>query len=115
MSDVFYRCPFLHSFGGVEIAPQHVTGDASGSLVALWNPAETFIGPWNAGLGEDQFRTRGGVMLLLLILILLLVGGGGGYYGYSRWGTGGGMGIFGLVLIILLIYYLVGGAPVVRP
>ena len=29
-------------------------------------------------------------MLLVLILVLLLLGGGGGYYGYSRWGTGGG-------------------------
>jgi len=54
------------------------------------------------------------LMLLLLILVLLLLGGGGGYYGYSRWGAGGGVGIFGLVLIILLVYYLVGGAPV-RP
>ena len=52
--------------------------------------------------------------ILVIILVLLLLGGGGGYYGYSRWGTGGGVGIFGLVLIILVIYYLVGGAPV-RP
>ena len=53
-------------------------------------------------------------MLLLLILLLLVFGGGGGYYGYSRWGTGGGVGIFGLVLMVLLVYYLVGGAAV-RP
>jgi hypothetical protein len=53
-------------------------------------------------------------MLLLLIVLLLLFGGGGGYYGYSRWGTGGGLGIFGLVLIILVIYYVAGGAPL-RP
>ena len=31
-------------------------------------------------------------MLLLIILLILLFGGGGGYYGYSRWGAGGGMG-----------------------
>jgi hypothetical protein len=31
-------------------------------------------------------------MLLLLIVLVLLFGGGGGYYGYSRWGTGGGLG-----------------------
>ncbi len=31
-------------------------------------------------------------MLLLIIVLLLLFGGGGGYYGYSRWGTGGGPG-----------------------
>jgi hypothetical protein len=48
-------------------------------------------------------------MLLLIILLLLLFGGGGGYYGYSRWGTRGGFGIVGTVLVILLIVYLVGG------
>ncbi len=32
-------------------------------------------------------------MLLLIILLVLLFGGGGGYYGYSRWGMGGGVGI----------------------
>jgi len=47
-------------------------------------------------------------MLLLLILLILLFGGGGGYYGYSRWGTGGGLGIFGTVLLIVLILYLLG-------
>ena len=31
-------------------------------------------------------------MLLLIILLVLLFGGGGGYYGYSRWGRGGGLG-----------------------
>ena len=38
-----------------------------------------------------------------------LFGGGGGYYGYRKWGTGGGVGIVGLVLIILLVSYLFGG------
>jgi len=34
---------------------------------------------------------------------------GGGYFGYSRWGTGGGAGIgLGTVLVILLICYLLG-------
>jgi len=41
-------------------------------------------------------------MLLLIILVLLLFGGGGGYYGYSRWGTGGGVGIAGLILIVVV-------------
>jgi hypothetical protein len=41
-------------------------------------------------------------MLLLLILLVLLFGGGGGYYGYSRWGTGGGLGIVGTVLLIVV-------------
>jgi hypothetical protein len=48
-------------------------------------------------------------MLLLIIIVLLLFGGGGGYYGYSRWGTGGGLGIFGTVLLIAVILYLLGG------
>jgi hypothetical protein len=47
-------------------------------------------------------------MLLLIIVLVLLFGGGGGYYGYSRWGTGGGVGILGTVLIIVLIMYLLG-------
>src|SRR5580698_7184825 len=48
-------------------------------------------------------------MLLLIIILVLLFGGGGGYYGFSRWGTGGGLGIVGTVLLIVLIVYLLGG------
>ena len=48
-------------------------------------------------------------MILLIILLVLLFGGGGGYYGYSRWGTSGGMGVVGTVLLILVSVYLVGG------
>ena len=51
-------------------------------------------------------------MLLLIIVLLLLFGGGGGYYGYSKWGPGGGLGIVGTVLLIGLGLYLVGA---VRP
>jgi hypothetical protein len=47
-------------------------------------------------------------MLLLIIVLLLLFGGGGGYYGYSRWGSRGGLGIVGTVLLIALILYLLG-------
>jgi len=47
-------------------------------------------------------------MLLLILILLLLFGGGGGYYGYSRWGTGGGLGIFGTVLVIVVVLYLLG-------
>jgi hypothetical protein len=52
-------------------------------------------------------------MLLLIIVLLLLFGGGGGYYGYDRWGTGGGLGIFGTVLLVMLVLYLLG--PLRRP
>jgi hypothetical protein len=48
-------------------------------------------------------------MLLLIILLVLLFGGGGGYYGYPRWGSRGGLGIVGTVLVLVLIVYLVGG------
>ena len=48
-------------------------------------------------------------MLLLILVLLLLFGAGGGYYGYSRWGTGGGMGILGTVVLIAVVLYLVGG------
>jgi hypothetical protein len=47
-------------------------------------------------------------MLLIIILLVLLFAGGGGYYGYSRWGTGGGLGIVGTVLLIVLVLYLLG-------
>jgi hypothetical protein len=49
------------------------------------------------------------MLLLFIIVLLLLLGGGGGYYGYSRWGTGGGLGIVGTVLLIFLLVYLMGG------
>ena len=48
-------------------------------------------------------------MLLLIIILLLFFAGGGGYFGYSRWGTRGGFGIVGTVLLIALVLYLLGG------
>ena len=48
-------------------------------------------------------------MLLLIILLVLVFGGGGGYYGYSQWGSGGGLGIFGTVLLVAVVVYLFGG------
>lgn len=59
-----------------------------------------------------RFTVRRGVpmsLILLIVVLVLLFGGGGGYYGYRRWGTGGGIGIVGLVLIILVVLYLFGG------
>jgi len=49
------------------------------------------------------------LLIVLIVFLLLAFGGGGGYYGYRRWGTGGGIGIFGTVLIILALVYLFGG------
>ena len=42
-------------------------------------------------------------------MLVLLFGGGGGYYGYSQWGAGGGLGIFGTVLLVALVVYMFGG------
>ena len=47
-------------------------------------------------------------MLLVIIVLLLLFGAGGGYYGYSRWGTGGGLGIVGTVVVVALLLYFLG-------
>jgi hypothetical protein len=52
--------------------------------------------------------SRGEKVLLLLIVLLLLFGGGGGYYGYSRWGAGGGLGIVGTVVVIAVLLYFLG-------
>src|SRR5262245_7099257 len=75
---------------------------------------EFLFGTDSANQFQDS-QERRNVMLLVLILLLLLLGGGGGYYGYSRWGAGGGIGIFGLILIVLLVYYLVAGTAPIRP
>jgi hypothetical protein len=48
-------------------------------------------------------------MLLLILLLVVLFASGGGYYGYSRWGTGGGLGILGTVLLVVVLVYLLGG------
>ncbi len=52
-------------------------------------------------------------MLLLIILIILLFGGGFGYWGHNAWGAnapwaGPGIGL-GTVLLIILVFYLLGG------
>ena len=47
-------------------------------------------------------------MILIIILLLLLFAGGGGYFGYSKWGTGGGLGIVGTILLIAVVLYLLG-------
>jgi hypothetical protein len=50
------------------------------------------------------------VLILVVIVLVLLLGGGGGYYGHTRWGASGGLGVgLGTVLLILLGVYLLGG------
>ena len=66
----------------------------------IWNPNSRRNG---------NLKLRGDFsMLLLIIVLLLLFGGGGGYYGYSRWGPRGGLGIGGTILLIVVVLYLVG-------
>ena len=62
----------------------------------------------NEGYHPHRKLFQGDSMLILLIILLLLFGGGGGYYGYSRWGTGGGLGVVGTVVVIALVLYFVG-------
>jgi len=47
-------------------------------------------------------------LILVVLLVLLVLGGGGGYYyGGPRVGTG----IGGLLLVILLVWFLTGARP----
>ncbi len=45
-------------------------------------------------------------MLWLIPLLALVCGSAGGYYGYSRWGVGGGLGIAGTVMLVVVAGFL---------
>lgn len=47
--------------------------------------------------------------ILIIVVLIVLLGGGGGYYGYTRHGGRGLGGVVGLVLVILLAVWLLGG------
>lgn len=47
--------------------------------------------------------------LILLVVPVLIFGGGGGYFAYRRHGDAGLGGVFGTVLLVLLIVWLAGG------
>ena len=47
--------------------------------------------------------------LLIIILLIILFGGGGGYYAHRSWGGRGLGGVLGLVLLIIVVLWLVGG------
>jgi hypothetical protein len=49
------------------------------------------------------------VTILIIVLLIVLLGGGGGYYGYSRYGGAGLGGALGMVLVILVAVWLLGG------
>jgi hypothetical protein len=49
-------------------------------------------------------------MNLLVIILLVLLCGGGGFYGFNSYRAGWGIpGGIGLVVVVLLILFLVGG------
>jgi hypothetical protein len=51
--------------------------------------------------------------LLLIIFVILLLGGSGPWWPYSQgWGYRPFGSVLGFILICLLIFFLVGGAPV---
>ena len=47
-------------------------------------------------------------LLIIIVLVLLLGGGGGGYYAHSNYGLPGLGGVFGLVLIVIAVLWLLG-------
>lgn len=47
--------------------------------------------------------------VLIIVVLILLFGGGGGYYGYNRYGGRGLGGALGLVLVVFLAVWLLGG------
>lgn len=49
------------------------------------------------------------LLIVVLVIFLLL---GGGYYGNRQWGTSGGIGIVGvLLLVVLILWFLAGDLP----
>jgi Protein of unknown function (DUF3309) len=46
---------------------------------------------------------------ILIILVLILLLGGGGYYGHSKYGGAGLGGVLGVVLLMAVVVWLVGG------
>ena len=60
-----------------------------------------------AGTSSDISSFTLNAFSRLIILLVLLFGGG--FFGYSRYGTGGGMGIGGVILVILLVWLFLGG------
>lgn len=48
-------------------------------------------------------------MILLIIILLLLFGGGGGYYAHQNYGYSGLGGVLGLILIVVLVLWALGG------
>ena len=51
-------------------------------------------------------------LILIVLIIVILCGGGGGYYAYNRYGNPGLGGVLGLVLVVMLIWFLLRGGRI---
>ena len=60
---------------------------------------------------KDKLKLQGrcDISTILIILVLILLLGGGGYYGPSRYGGTRLGGVLGLVLVVAVVVWLVGG------
>jgi hypothetical protein len=65
---------------------------------------------WTTGTHKLKIQERCDMSTtILIILVLILLLGGGGYYGHSTYGGAGLGGVLGLVLVIAIVVWLVGG------
>jgi hypothetical protein len=47
--------------------------------------------------------------MLIIIVLLLVFGLPGGWYANRTWGSRGGFGVGGLIILILVLFWLFGG------
>jgi uncharacterized protein YjbJ (UPF0337 family) len=67
------------------------------------------VSSWTTEPHKPKFQGRCDMSTILIILVLFLLLGGGGYYGHSMYGGAGLGGVLGLVLLIVVVAWLVGG------
>jgi hypothetical protein len=57
----------------------------------------------------EIFKGRCNMNTIVILVLLILLLGGGGYYGHSMYGGAGLGGVLGLVLLVVVVAWLVGG------
>ena len=62
-----------------------------------------------------QIKANPMSLILLILIIVVLFGGGGGYYAHRSYGGRGLGGVLGLVVVVLLVVWLIGGLHGVGP
>ena len=102
------RAPHRRSATSERTGRKRRAGDQASGQVAQWRTS--FRDPSSVGLHPtdlaDAVRYLAAMNLIVLILVLLLLFGGGGFYFGGPAIGGGGLG---LVLLIALIVFLMGG------